>query len=201
MGRCAQPRAGLPCRPRGRRPTFGCLTRGFALATENSDARRNDSADGSGASGLEQLARDLLLQVASLTEELRKANLIQLHRIMAEQTGRAMTDSALAEALSTLQGLSEVKRRQVLFVNAQYSAIVLNHRLGAIDWDELIGHMRVWCINRIFQEYWEMTDEHRKSLPQGSLEARVGKAVDAIMADLADDPDEWWVVGPDAEPS
>jgi len=171
------------------------------LATENSDARRNDSAEGSDVGSLEQLARDLLRQVASLTEELRNANLIQLHRIMAEQAGRAITDSTLAEALSTLQDLSEVKRRQVLFVNAQYSAIVLNHRLGAIDWDELIGHMRVWCINRIFQEYWEMTDEHRKSLPRGSLEARVGVAVDAIMADLADDPDEWWVVGPSEEPN
>ncbi|EFE67748.1 predicted protein [Streptomyces viridosporus ATCC 14672] len=78
----------------------------------------------------------------------------------------------------------------------QYGAILLGHRVGGYDWDVLIGHLRVLCRNQVSKEYWEMTVEHRLSLPSRSLEARVGKAVDAIMDDLADDPDEWWVVGP-----
>jgi hypothetical protein len=171
------------------------------LATENSDARRNDSADGSGASGLEQLARDLLLQVASLTEELRNANLIQLHRIAEAQTERAIADPMLAEAMSTLPNLSDGKRRQLLFVNMQYAKIMLNHRVGAIGWGELLGHVRVLCRNPVFQDYWELTRDHRKSLPSESLEAKVGKAVDVIMDELGDDPDEWWVVGSGTEPT
>jgi hypothetical protein len=163
------------------------------LATENPDERRIGSAVGVGRQ--EELLESVLRQLTFLTEEIRNANRIQLHRIMAEQTKHALVDPALAEAMSTLPGLSESKRRQVLFVNAQYSAIVLNYRLGAVDWDELIGHLRVWCVNRVFQEYWEMTGEHRKSLPRDSLEASVGLAVDAMLEELADDPDEWWVVG------
>ncbi|MCH5676044.1 DUF6082 family protein [Streptomyces gilvus] len=164
------------------------------MATENPDARRIDPAEENGRQ--EELLAGLLRQLTALTEEIRNANLIQLHRIMAEQTGRALVDPALAEAMSTLPGLSESKRRQVLFVNAHYSAIMLNHRLGSIDWDELIGHMRVWCVNRVFQEYWEMTGDHRKSLPRESLESRVGRVVDAMMEELADGREEWWVVGP-----
>ncbi|WP_405647241.1 DUF6082 family protein [Streptomyces sp. NBC_00019] len=178
----------------------GRLTRGFALATENPDERRIGSAVGDGPQ--DELLKSLLRQLTSLTEEIRNANRIQLHRIMAEQTGRALADPALAEAMSTLQGLSEARRRQVLFVNAQYSAIMLNHQLGAIDWNELIGHLRVWCVNGVFQQYWEMTGDHRKSLPRDSLEARVGRAVDFMLDELAEGAEEWWVVGtPDTDPS
>lgn len=141
------------------------------------------------------LLESVLRQLTVLTEEIRKANVIQLHRIMADQTGRALEDPALAEAMSTLPGLSESKRRQVLFVNAQYSAIVLHHRLGAIDWEELIGYLRVWCSNGVFQDYWDMTGDARRSLEQESLEARVGRAVDEMMEEIASGR-EWWVVGP-----
>lgn len=137
----------------------------------------------------------MLRQLTSLTEEIRKANLIQLHRIAAEQTGRALDDPALAEAMSTLPGLSESRRRQVLFVNAQYSTIMLYFRLGTIDWEELIGYLRVWCSNAVFQEYWDMTGEARVCLAQESLEARVGRAVDGMMEEIASGRD-WWVVGP-----
>lgn len=71
-------------------------------------------------------------QLAFLTEETHHANLIQLPSLSAEQTGGAMADPALAGAMSTLDNLSERQRRQVLFLNAQYSVIVLNHRLGVI---------------------------------------------------------------------
>lgn len=171
------------------------------MATQNPDARGNDSPEAAGPGVPEQLAYDLLRQVASLTEELRNANLIQLHRIAEAQTERAIADPMLAEAMSTVPDLSDGKRRQLLFANRQYAKIVLNHRVGAIGWGELIGHVRVLCRNSVFQDYWELTRDQRKSLPGESLEAKVGKAVDVIMDELGDDPEEWWVVGPDTGPT
>jgi hypothetical protein len=183
------------------------------LATQNPDERRIDSATRLKAGRVrrpfprplrrqrhEELLLDVLRQLAFLTEEIRNANLLQLHRIAAEQVDRAMSDPALAEAMSTLEELSDRKRRQALFVNREYSAILLGHRIGAYGWEELIGHLRVLARNPIFGEYWETTREHRRSLPRHSMEAKVGDAVDVIVEELADDPDEWWVVGPDGEP-
>ncbi len=141
------------------------------------------------------MTEDLLRQLTFLAQEIRHANLIQLHRIAAAQMERAMEDPLLAEVVSTLPDLSERRRRQLIFVNMQYTAIVLQHRVGAMVWDELIGHLRVLCRSSAFDGYWEMTREHRKSLPRESLEARVGAAVDVIVEELRDDPDEWWVVG------
>ncbi|MDH6623807.1 hypothetical protein M2271_001599 [Streptomyces sp. LBL] len=185
---------------------------GVALATQNPGARRIGSAArarvgkvrtpfprSSRRQRQEELLLDVLRQLTFLTEEIQNANLIQLHRITAEQVDRAMSDPALAEAMSTLQELSDRKRRQALFVNREYSAILLGHRIGAYGWGELIGHLRVLARNPVFAEYWATTREHRRSLPRTSLEARVGEAVDMIIDDLADDPDEWWVVGPPSE--
>lgn len=192
-GRDACPPARRPrYRPRGDRPASGRLSRGFAVATESPDARRTGSEAGVGTQ--DELLGNILRQLAALTDEIRKANLIQLHRIMADQTGRALGDPSLAEAMSTLPGLSESRRRQVLFVNAQYSAILLHHRLGAFDWDELIGYLRVWCSNAVFQDYWDMTGDARRALARESLEARVGQAVDEMMEEIASGR-QWWVVG------
>ncbi|MFF7642090.1 DUF6082 family protein [Streptomyces canus] len=143
----------------------------------------------------ESLAEELLRQLTLLAQEIRHANLIQLHRIAAAQLERAMADPALAEALSTLPDLSERRRRQVLFVNSQYASMVLHHRVGAMSWNEVIGHLRVLCRNPVFEDYWEMTREHRRSLPRESLEAQVGRAVDVIVDGLRSDPEDWWVVG------
>ncbi|MGV9453638.1 DUF6082 family protein [Streptomyces sp. NPDC003635] len=143
----------------------------------------------------EKLAEGLLHQLTFLAQEIRHSNQIQLHRIMAAQMERAIADPALAEAVSTLSGLSEHERRQMIFVNAQYTANVLHHRVGAMEWDELIGALRVLCRAPVFDAYWDMTREHRRSLPGESLEARVGRAVDLIVEGLRDDPEEWWVVG------
>jgi hypothetical protein len=137
---------------------------------------------------------ELLAVMRLLAEEIRNANLLQHHRIVAAQVDQAMADPALASAMSTLDGLSDAKRRQILFANREYAAILLGHRIGVYGWTELIGHLRVLARNQTFQAYWEMTTEHRRSLPQGSLEAKVGQAVDQIMDELADDPDEWWEV-------
>ncbi|MEU1477830.1 DUF6082 family protein [Streptomyces sp. NPDC005760] len=145
----------------------------------------------------EEIALELLHELTRLADEIRYANLIQHHRIIAAQVDHALADPALASAMSTLDGVSDQKRRQVIFVNREYSAILLGHRVGVYDWSALIGHLRVLCRNQVFKEYWEMTVEHRRSLPDETLESRVGKTVDVIMEDLAEDPDEWWVVGPE----
>ena len=151
----------------------------------------------------EELAEKLLRQLTVLAEEIRHANLIQLHRAATAQLERALADPELAEAGSALPGLSERQRRQVIYINMQYSMIVLNHQVGAVGWDELIGHLRILCRTSAFEAYWDMTREHRRSLPRQSLEARVGQAVDLIMDGIRDDPDEWWVlpVPPPEEPS
>jgi hypothetical protein len=142
------------------------------------------------------VAEELLSQLTLLAQEIRHANLINLHGIAVAQAERAIADPVLAEATTALPGLSERQRRQVIFVNAQYGMIVLNHRVGAIGWGELMGHLRVLCRNPVFDDYWEMTREHRRSLPAESLESRVGRAVDVMVERLRDDPEEWWVVGP-----
>ncbi|MEW1826106.1 DUF6082 family protein [Streptomyces sp. NPDC088196] len=147
------------------------------------------------------MAEELLGQLTLLAQEIRHANLINLHGIAVAQAERAIADPVLAEATTALPRLSERQRRQVIFVNAQYGMIVLNHRVGAIGWGELMGHLRVLCRNPVFDAYWEMTREHRRSLPAESLEARVGRAVDVMVERLRDDPEEWWVVGSPVEPS
>jgi len=144
----------------------------------------------------DQLLLELRRQVSLVAEELRKANLIQQHRLFVEQLDRAIDDPSLAVALSTLSGLSENKRRQMLFANREYGVLLLAHRVGTYSWDELVGQLRILCRNDVFAEYWTHTIAHRRSLPGGSLEQRVGGVVDAILDELADDPDEWWVVGP-----
>jgi len=143
----------------------------------------------------EELLAGLLGQLTLMTEEIRRANLIQHHRLIAEQQGRAMDDPSLADAASSLTGVSEERRRQILFVNRWYAAMLLSYRVGSVDWEELRGHLRVLCRGGVFAEYWERTAEHRRELPEDSLEARVGRAVDAILEERADDRDEWWVVG------
>ncbi|MFI0511340.1 hypothetical protein RKD19_003503 [Streptomyces canus] len=144
----------------------------------------------------EDVLLELLGQLRLMTEEIHRANLIQQYRLTLKQMDRMVDDPSLAEAANTLPGLSEGKRRQMIFANRQYGNLLLAHRVGACDWDELIGHLRVLCLNALFAEYWDHTAEHRRSLPVDSIEARVGAVVDVMMEELADDPDEWWIVGP-----
>jgi len=168
------------------------------LATENPDARGNDSAAGGRS---EELTEQLLQQLTLLAKEIKHANLIQLHRISVEQMERRMADPALADAVSILSGLTERERRQMIHVNAQYHGMVLHHRVEAMTWDELMGHLRVLCRNSIFDRYWELTRDHRRSLPPESLEARVGNAVDVVVRGLREEPEEWWVVAYPEAPS
>ncbi|MFG2555412.1 DUF6082 family protein [Streptomyces sp. NPDC048581] len=147
----------------------------------------------------EDIMVGLLRQVTLMTEEIHRANLIQHYRLVVDQLDRAIDDPTLATAVSTLTDISERKRRAMLYANREWGILLLAHRVGAMDWDELLGTLRVLCRNKVFAEYWERTVEHRRSLPAESLEARVGRAVDAMIDELADDPDEWWIVGPGTE--
>jgi hypothetical protein len=179
------------------------------MATQKPGVRRIGSATWSGAVGRmsapfrrpsrrrrqEELTQDLLRQLAGVAEEIRHANLIQLQRLIVGQVDRAMADPALMAAMSTLDDLPDFRRRQLLFVNREYATILLAYRIGSVDWGELLGHLRVLCRNSVFADYWERTAEHRRSLPVESVEAKVGEAVDVIMEELAEGPDEWWVVG------
>ncbi|MDH6440786.1 hypothetical protein M2158_009327 [Streptomyces sp. SAI-144] len=144
----------------------------------------------------EDILLELLGQLTLMTEEIHRANLIQQYRLTLDQMDRAIDDPALADAASTLTGLSEVKRRQMIFANRQYGNLLMAHRVGVYSWDELVGHLRVLCRNELFAEYWDRTDEHRRSLPTDSTEARVGAVVDVMIEELGDDPERWWVVGP-----
>ncbi|GAA4007174.1 DUF6082 family protein [Streptomyces sp. NBC_01352] len=144
----------------------------------------------------EEILAELLQQLTLMTDEIHRANVIQQYRLTVDQMDRMVDDPSLADTASTLPGLSKGRRRQMIFANRQYGNLLLAHRVGVCDWDELLGHLRVLCRNEIFAEYWDRTVEHRRSLPADSMEARVGAAVDVMLEELADDPDEWWIVGP-----
>lgn len=147
---------------------------------------------------LQQIGR-LADELARAGEELRRANLIELHRLFVDQLDRAIGDPLLAEVVSTLDGVSESRRRQMLFANRQYGLILLAYQIGAIDRGELLGALRILGKNAVFAEYWDRTGEHRHALPFDSLEARIGRAVDVIMGERWDDLEEWWVVGAERE--
>ncbi|WP_249926106.1 DUF6082 family protein [Streptomyces aureocirculatus] len=131
------------------------------------------------------------------THRSRRAALTQQHRLHFDLLCRAMNDTALAAVLDTYD--SDVpldKQRQYLFANALYINALHAHRIGALDIEELYGHLRVMCQNHIFRDYWEATRHHRASLHSSSTEAQLGRMMDRLARDLAEaDTDEWWVVG------
>ncbi|MEV3859523.1 DUF6082 family protein [Streptomyces sp. NPDC050095] len=130
-----------------------------------------------------------------LVEEIRRANVLRQHALFIDQLDRAIDDPDYAAALSTLPGLTVQDRRRMLIANREYAVLLLAHRVGTFEWDELIGHLRVLCKNEIFKDYWQRTVEHRRSLPDGSLDAKACQAMDGMLEELATDPEEWWVVG------
>lgn len=127
----------------------------------------------------------------------RKAVLTEQHRLHFDLLCKAMSDPALAAVLDTYEAeIPLEKQRQFLFANALYTNALYFHRIGALTRAELYGHLRVICQNRIFQEYWAATQHHRKSLPDTSEEAELGRMTDDLIREQADtDSDEWWVVG------
>lgn len=152
---------------------------------------------------LEQVVRQLGRMADGydrIATELHRANVIQLHGFLLGRLDRAIDDPALADALSAFTSLPDEKRRQLLNANAQYGLILLAHRVGQIDRNELLGYLRWLRRSPVFAEYWERTAEARQALDPESFEARVGRALDAIMEERLDDLEEWWVVGSDSEP-
>lgn len=150
-------------------------------------------------SSVQGLAEALALAaqgMVAVADELHLANKIRVRELLTEQMDRAMTDPALAEALSTLGDLPTARRRQMLFANKQYALLLLAYEVRQLDRGELLGHLKVLSRNTVFAEYWRLTSEQRKLLPWESLEARTGRAVDAIMDERLDDIEEWWVVRP-----
>ncbi|MES5824501.1 DUF6082 family protein [Streptomyces sp. RG80] len=137
------------------------------------------------------------MQLERLAQEIARANVIRFHRMVLENLDRAIDDPSLAMAMSTLEGLSENKRRQMLFTNRQYATLLLGYRIGALDRSELLDALRILSGNQVFAEYWRLTGPHRGSLTADSLEGRVGRAVDAVMKEPEGDLEQWWVVGPE----
>jgi hypothetical protein len=164
------------------------------MATLKSDLGRLGSRLRAGFGRRRRLEEELIRAFEELRREIHRANLIQVHRISLEQMDRTIDDPALADARSTLVDISERRRRQLIFANRQYATLLLHYRIDELEWGEFVGHLRVLCRNEVFAEYWARTVEHRRSLPADSLEGRVGGVVDAIIEELADDPEEWWEV-------
>ncbi|MFJ8637448.1 DUF6082 family protein [Streptomyces sp. NPDC093568] len=106
-----------------------------------------------------------------------------------------MTKLAHASGMTMLDNLPQGKREQMLFVHQEYELLLLSHRVGLFSWDELLSYLQRLTHNQLFREYWEMTREHRRSIPPRSSAACMGTAVDGFIEETADDPDEWWVVG------
>ncbi|GGJ05174.1 hypothetical protein GCM10010121_014550 [Streptomyces brasiliensis] len=134
----------------------------------------------------------------------KRAVLTQQHRLHFDLLCKAMDDPALAAVLDTYEtDVPPEKQRQYLFANALYINALHFHRIGALSREELYGHLRIICQNKLFREYWEATRHHRKSLPETSEEFALGRMTDDLIQELADtDTDEWWVVGrPPDDPS
>ncbi|WP_030327243.1 DUF6082 family protein, partial [Streptomyces sp. NRRL B-3229] len=146
---------------------------------------------------LDRRRGDVLLaeQLDRVAVEMRRANLIQLHRIFVSQLDRAIDDPSLAVVISSLEDLSRERRRQLLFANREYGALLLGYRIGALDRTELLGSLRVLSKSPVFAEYWKRTSDARSSLAADSWEAKVGRAVDVVMEEREDDLEEWWVMG------
>jgi len=123
--------------------------------------------------------------------------LTEQHRLHFDLLCKAMSDPALAAVLDTYE--TEIpleKQRQYLFANALYTNALYFHRIGALTRAELFGHLRVICQNKVFQDYWAATQHHRKSLPDASEEAELGRMMDDLIREQAEaDNDDWWVVG------
>ncbi|MFD8737607.1 DUF6082 family protein [Streptomyces sp. NPDC059618] len=131
------------------------------------------------------------------TRQRRRAVLTEQHRLHFDLMCKAMDDPALAAVLNTYETeIGPEKQRQYLFANALYINALYFHRIGALTRAELHGHFRIICQNPIFRDYWAATEHHRKSLPDSSDEAQLGRMMDTLIQDQADaDADEWWVVG------
>ncbi|MBA4862382.1 hypothetical protein H1V43_13470 [Streptomyces sp. PSKA54] len=176
------------------------------MATQKLEMRRFGSAAALGlafaAGALAALATqqrryaELRLRVTEVERSDRQAMLTEQQRLQFYLLDKAMEDPELAAVYSNVQVESPIQRRQYLFANALYNNALLAYRVGIVNWEELHGHLRMFCQNRVFRDYWDAHRPHRASLHGGSEEAKVGRMVDRLIRDLNDaDTEEWWVVG------
>ncbi|MGA5804646.1 DUF6082 family protein [Streptomyces cellulosae] len=150
---------------------------------------------------LERLERvaDALQRTTALTHQ---------HRLHWELLSKAMEEgnSALLEVLDAYDpNVSAKKQRQFLYVNAMYTSMVFNYRIGNLSREQFYGSVRGMFQNPICREYWHATEPYRSTLDRTSEEARLGALVDRLLQQLEDsDQEEWWVVGqlpPDGDQS
>ncbi|MBK3570973.1 DUF6082 family protein [Streptomyces sp. MBT62] len=139
----------------------------------------------------------LLLRAGLQQDALHQEALLDAGRRRFELLSRAIDDPSLADVVRPQSDVSEMRRRQFLFVQATYESMILEYKTHTLSWDELIARLRIFARNAVVVEYWERTNEERRAFPSHSLEARVGAVVDVIMDELMDDPEDWWIVGAD----
>ncbi|MER6441801.1 DUF6082 family protein [Streptomyces sp. NPDC001185] len=143
-----------------------------------------------------QRYEELRLRVAEVERGTRQNAMLDQQRAQQYLLSKAMGDADLAAVYSTVQVNSPTRQRQYLFANAMYTNALLAYRVEVVSWEELHGHLRMFCQNPIFRAYWEDHRPHRASLEGNSTEARVGRMVDRLIRDLDEaDTEEWWVVG------
>ncbi|MFC8514339.1 DUF6082 family protein [Streptomyces sp. NPDC057257] len=135
--------------------------------------------------------------MAAVAKELHRANQIGVQRLVVESLDRGIDDPVLAEALLASDGTSPDKRRQMLFANRHYGLVLLAYQVGVLDRGELLGALKIMIRSPVFVEYWARTAGARRDLPVESIEARIGRAIDAIVDERLGDLEEWWVVGSD----
>lgn len=135
-------------------------------------------------------AADALQRTTALTHQ---------HRLHWELLSKAMEDenSALLEVLDAYDpNVSAKKQRQYLYVNAMYTGMVYNYRIGNLTREQFYGSVRGMFQNPICREYWHATEHYRSTLDSASEEARLGAMVDRLLQQLEDsEHEEWWVVG------
>ncbi|MFC8344173.1 DUF6082 family protein [Streptomyces sp. NPDC057280] len=136
-----------------------------------------------------------LLEQAAQTRH--QTNFAYQQRQHWELLSKAMDDPDLAEVLDAYNGtVPPRKQRQFLFANALYTNALCYYRMGNITHDEFFGFARSMLQNPVFREYWYATRPHRATLIDSSDEAKLGRMVDDLLAQLEEaDGDEWWVVG------
>ncbi|WP_266849276.1 DUF6082 family protein [Streptomyces sp. NBC_00568] len=181
----------------GLRKAKGLASAGAAAAVERMQAAGSLAGQGGEAKRRITTLRNARKRAKTLSRFRSEDAQTAAYRMQYELLAKAMDDPELAAVLDTYDAdVSPGRQRQLLFSNALYVHALYAYRTGVLDWGELHGHARVLLQNRIFREYWEATRYHRASLPERSVESRIGRMIDSLARDLDEsDADEWWVVG------
>lgn len=139
---------------------------------------------------------------AVAAQEQRRKTLTDYRRDHQQLIARATADPTLLPVLDAYEEaeLPDDLKRRHLYANELYQHALHGYHVGILSLTELHGHLRYIFRSRSMRDYWEATRHHRASLPEASDEARLGRVVDALVADLDANEAEregesWWVVG------